>query len=127
MSVISRVSRSLSRTMMARNCWRCARSSSGSSNRVSDKERIEVSGVRSSWLTLLTNSPFSRSGCCSVALACRNSSAVASSSRDFFYSTPNAAISSAAPRATPLPAAGPPSGDSMTSRLDDTARNCSAI
>ena len=49
------------------------------SSRISENARIDVSGVRSSWVTVDTKSSLSRSSSCSRSLACR-SSAVASSS-----------------------------------------------
>ncbi len=83
MSLMSRVSRSLSCTMMRRNSLRCSTSRSGLSCTISLNERIEVSGVRSSWLTVETKSSFSLSSSLSRSLAARSSSVAASSSATF--------------------------------------------
>ena len=62
----SRDSRSVSTTTLARNCWRCAAGMAASSSINSASARIEVSGVRSSWVTedmkssLSLSSPSSR-------------------------------------------------------------------
>jgi hypothetical protein len=47
--------------MMVRNRCRSAASSAGLSCRISEKARIDVSGVRSSWVTVETKSSFRRS------------------------------------------------------------------
>src|SRR6266536_26573 len=81
--LMSRVRRSLSWMMMVRNFCRSAPSSSGLSCRISEKARIEVSGVRSSCVTVEMKSSFSRSSSCKRSLAARSSSVAAISSRDF--------------------------------------------
>ena len=58
-------------------------SRSGLSRRISLNERIEVSGVRNSWLTVATKSSFSLSSSLRRSLAARSSAVAASSSRDF--------------------------------------------
>ncbi len=78
-----RVSRSVSLVMMPRKRLRCSSSSCGLSRRISEKARIEVSGVRSSCVTVETKSSFSRSSSCSRSFASRSSAVAASSSRDF--------------------------------------------
>jgi hypothetical protein len=55
----------------------------GSSSRISEKARIEVSGVRSSCVTVEMKSSFMRSSSFSRSLAARSSAVAASSSRDF--------------------------------------------
>ena len=79
---MSRVSRSLSLRMMSRKRLRSAASRSGLSCRISENARIDVSGVRSSWVTVDTKSSFMRSSSCSRSFAARSSAVAASSSRD---------------------------------------------
>ena len=81
--LIRRVSRSVSFVMMPRKRLRSERSIAGSSNRISEKARIEVSGVRSSWLTVEIKSSFIRSSSLSRSLAARSSPVASSNSRDF--------------------------------------------
>ena len=83
MLLIRRVRRSVSLMMMPRKRERSASGSSGLSLRISEKARIEVSGVRSSCDTVETKSSFSRSSSVSRSLAARNSSVARSSSCDF--------------------------------------------
>ena len=82
-SLISRVSRSLSLMMMLWNSLRCPTAMSGVSCRISANERIEVSGVRSSWLTVEMKSSLSRSSSCRRSLAARSSAVAASSLAEF--------------------------------------------
>ena len=81
--LISRVRRSVSLVMMPRNFERCSASTLGCSSRICVKARIEVSGVRSSWLTVETKSSFIRSSSFSCSFAARSSAVAASSSCDF--------------------------------------------
>ena len=81
--MISRVSRSDSRTMICRNCARSSGSRSGVSSRISENERIEVNGVRSSWLTVARKSSFSWSSWRSRSFASRSSAVACSSASDF--------------------------------------------
>ena len=81
--LISRVSRSASLAMMPRNFLRSSAPTSGVSSRISVNARIEVSGVRSSWVTVDTKSSFSRSSSVSRSFAVRSSVVADSSSRDF--------------------------------------------
>ena len=69
--------------MMVRKCWRSARSRSGLSCRISENDRIEVSGVRSSWVTVDRKSSFSRSSSVSRAFAALSSVEAFSSAVDF--------------------------------------------
>ena len=78
--LISRVSRSVSRRMMPTNSCRFAAASSGLSWRISANARIDVSGVRSSWLTVDTKSSFMRSSSRRRSFAARSSAVAASSS-----------------------------------------------
>lgn len=80
MPLMRRVSRSLSCTMMLRNSLRCSTPRSGLSWTISLKERIEVSGVRNSWLMVETKSSFILSRSFSRSLAAV-SSAVAAPAR----------------------------------------------
>ena len=81
--MISRVSRSDSRTMICRNSARSSGSRSGVSSRISENERIEVNGVRSSWLTVARKSSLSWSSWRSRSLASRSSAVACSSAADF--------------------------------------------
>ena len=56
---------------------------SGVSSISSESARIEVSGVRSSWVTEDMKSSFRWSRLCSASLAARSSAVAASSERDF--------------------------------------------
>ena len=82
MSLIRRVRRSDSLTTISRNWLRSASPRSGLSSRISENERIEVSGVRSSWLTVVMNSSFRRSSSVRRWLARFNSSVATSSALD---------------------------------------------
>ena len=84
---MSRVSRSLSWMMMVRNFSRSAASRSGLSCRISVNARIDVSGVRSSCVTVEMKSSFSRSSSCSRSLAARSSAVAVMSSCDFCLSS----------------------------------------
>ncbi|GBD40895.1 hypothetical protein HRbin39_00267 [bacterium HR39] len=83
MSSTRRESRSASSAITATKRCRSSSGRSGWSRRISAKERIAVSGVRSSWLTVARNSSLSRSSSRSRSLAARSSAATRSSSRDF--------------------------------------------
>ncbi len=84
---MSRVSRSLSWMMMLRNFCRSSTASPGLSCRISENARIDVSGVRSSCVTVETKSSFSRSSSFRRSLAARSSAVAAMTSRDFFSSS----------------------------------------
>ena len=73
-----RVSRSDSRITSARKRWRSAGSRSGLSCRISEKARIEVSGVRSSCVTVEMKSSLSRSSSFRRSLAALSSWVAAS-------------------------------------------------
>ena len=79
----SRVSRWLSSRMMPRKRLAVSLSTSSMSPRISAKERIEVIGVRSSWLTWLRKASFSASTRFSCSFAWRSWAAASSSSRDW--------------------------------------------
>ena len=77
-----RLKRSVSLTMMAMKCWRCSSDISGSSRMSSDKARMEVKGVRNSWVTEDMKSSFMRSKLLSCSLASCSSRVARSSERD---------------------------------------------
>ncbi len=78
--LMSRVRRSASVTIMPRKRLRSASSRRGSSCSISDRARIEVSGVRNSWVTVEMKSSFMRSSSRRRSLASRSSAVAASSS-----------------------------------------------
>ena len=82
-SLMSLVSRSVSFTIISRYLWRSSWPISSLSCNISEKARTEVKGVRSSWLTVETNSSFNRSSSFSLLFASCSSLVAASSSRDF--------------------------------------------
>ncbi len=69
--------------MITTNSSRLAGAMSGLSCRISENARIEVSGVRSSCVTVEMKSSFMRSSSVSRSLAARRPAVAASSSRDF--------------------------------------------
>ena len=76
-------SRSLSETTICRNFARWAASISGASSISSERARMEVSGVRSSWVTEETKSSLSWSRLFSCSFAARSSAVATSSEVDF--------------------------------------------
>ncbi len=82
-----RVSRSLSWMMMVRNLSRSAASRPGLSCRISVKARIDVSGVRSSCVTVEMKSSFMRSSSCRRSFAARSSAVAIVSACDFCLSS----------------------------------------
>ena len=84
---MSRVRRSDSFTRIDRNRERSAISSAGLSCRISENARIDVNGVRSSWVTVEMKSSLSRSSSFSRALASRKSRVAASNSVCFSFNS----------------------------------------